>query len=188
MQWDFCLPPITAGKWMSAECTAVACSSCIQLYCAEMSNRIFATGINILEKLQGIYFSAYISASSCLATQERSLRNKHRLWLVAKTRISAVNRWGLGRRGRKPRFEKLQKGQMLTLHMQFFQNKLMPHGTLKYINNSVPSALIVSYPNFPRSRRSQLYGEGCDTKVQLSDKKRATSLWLSWCLPGWWSH
>lgn len=168
MQWDFSLPPITAGKWMSAECTAVACSSCIQLYCAEMSNRIFATGINILEKLQGIYFSAYISASSCLATQERSLKNKHRLWLVAKTRISAVNRWGLGRRGRKPRFEKLQKGQMLTLHMQFFQNKLMPHGTLKYINNSVPSALIVSYPKFPRSSRSQLYGEGCDTKVQLS--------------------
>lgn len=173
---------------MSAECTAVAWSSCIQPYCAEMSNRIFATGINILEKLQGIYYSAYIYAGSHLATQERSLRNKHRLWLVAKSRMTAVNRWGLARRGRKSRFEKLQKGQSDAYLMQFFQNKPVPHGTLKYINNSFPSALIVSYPKFPRSYRSQMYREGSGTKAQFSVKKRSTSLWLSLCLSGWWSH
>lgn len=147
-----------------------------------MSNRIFATGINILEKLQGIHFSAYISASSCLATQERSLRNKHRLWLVVKTRISAVNRWGFGRRGGKEsRFEKLQKGQMLPLHMQLFQNKPMPHGALKNINNIVPAAFIISYPKFPSSSRSQLHREKRDTKVQLSVKINKMLLLGSLC-------
>lgn len=59
---------------------------------------------------------------------------------------------------------------MLPLHMQLFQNKPVPHGTLKNINNIVPAAFIISYPKFPSSSRSQLYRDECETKVQTSVK------------------
>lgn len=167
---------------MSAACVAVACSSCIQLHCAKMSNRIFATGINNLEKLQGIYFSAFISASSCLATQERSLRNKHRVWLVAKTRISAVNRQGFGRRGgKKSRFEKLQKGQMLPLNTQLFQNKPMPHGTLKNIKKHCSCRIYNVISKVPKQQQQEPVVQRRGWHQGPTQRKERILLFVSLC-------
>lgn len=58
---------------------------------------------------------------------------------------------------------------MLPLLTQPFQNKPMPHGTLKNINGIVPAACRISLPKFPS--KSHLCREERDTKVQLSRKK-----------------
>jgi len=161
---------------MSPACVAVACSSCIQFSCAKMSNRIFATGINILEMLQGIHFSVYISASSCLATEERSLRNKHRLWLLVQSRFSAVNRWGFGSEGRKgvKIWEPRERSDISLKHAALWEQTTCHTAHLNYIYNIVPAAFVISYPKFPSSSRRQLYRPQKflgDFKVQHNVKK-----------------
>lgn len=111
--------PNSADNWISAV-RGSHLQLCTQLHCVKMSNRIFATGINILETLQGICIPEFLRVLF-FATQGRFLRNKTQtVSLIMRSKISAVHSWSF-LRGRKT-------GERITEHLKnYIKSVGLPH-------------------------------------------------------------